>query len=371
VTAIGSSTAGTVFRGSQPNERAGRDLAFAGNIDGDPAGNPDFAVGSPGWDFEVGTIHQVLETRIPAPGECSEDATDGDCEIADLSTGARLLVADTALDPGTTVVFDVDGLVDPTREDPSCPLTTVSAGSCTGESLVGLADFDPEFFLEPILFEIAPELDIPIFPGFEYQIDAQDVLTLKYCDAGFWTDDPASPSVTIDDNRFVLGRLAARATVDRLHLWGVFVEDADCDSARDGGATSCDCDDGDATVWAPPDEARGLVVSRIGASASQIDWNEPGYRGGAPGSVRYDVIRSSAPDDFETTALPVRATCLETNGTDTRAVDPARPANGAAYYYIVRAENGCGAIDPGCCPPGTPGCPQPPETSRDAIACGP
>ncbi len=88
------------------------------------------------------------------------------------------------------------------------------------------------------------------------------------------------------------------------------------------------------------------------------------------GSMRYDVVRSSRPDDFETTGIPVRATCLETDdASDTSAIDDERAPVGAAYYYIVRAENGCEGVDPGCCAPSEPGWPEPPASPRTAIDC--
>jgi hypothetical protein len=60
------------------------------------------------------------------------------------------------------------------------------------------------------------------------------------------------------------------------------------------------------------------------------------------GTTRYDVIRSNAPDDFRRTQSG--ATCVESDdGADTTAVDTAVPAPGGIYFYLVRAENECGA----------------------------
>ena len=60
---------------------------------------------------------------------------------------------------------------------------------------------------------------------------------------------------------------------------------------------------------------------------------------GGPLAPRYDVIRADAPDDFVAGGF-----CVESNdGDDAVATDTAIPAAGAVQYYLVRAENDCGA----------------------------
>jgi hypothetical protein len=56
------------------------------------------------------------------------------------------------------------------------------------------------------------------------------------------------------------------------------------------------------------------------------------------GVVRYDVLRSTDPSDFSAGT----AICLETDDTDTQWIDPAIPAVGTGFYYLVRAVNPCG-----------------------------
>ena len=67
-----------------------------------------------------------------------------------------------------------------------------------------------------------------------------------------------------------------------------------------------------------------------------VVWDAPLNPGGT--GVRYDTIRSGDPTDFGLVA----ATCVESDdGTDTTANDVTVPAPGAAFYYLVRAENNC------------------------------
>ena len=53
-------------------------------------------------------------------------------------------------------------------------------------------------------------------------------------------------------------------------------------------------------------------------------------------AAAYDLIRASTPNGFGA------ATCVETNGSDGDSFEPATPAAGGAFYYLVRAENACG-----------------------------
>jgi len=74
------------------------------------------------------------------------------------------------------------------------------------------------------------------------------------------------------------------------------------------------------------------------ADRATLDWSPPADLGGAVAPV-YDVLRSDSPTDF--TSAPV---CLEADdGADSWAIDPELPPAGSAYYYLVRAENACGA----------------------------
>ena len=65
-----------------------------------------------------------------------------------------------------------------------------------------------------------------------------------------------------------------------------------------------------------------------------MEWNAPAAPGGDPGQLRYDTLRSGAPNAF-----PL---CLESNdGPNTNATDAANPSSGQAFFYLNRARNAC------------------------------
>jgi hypothetical protein len=109
-------------------------------------------------------------------------------------------------------------------------------------------------------------------------------------------------------------------------------QNADGDPAGD----ACDCNAASAVVWAPPGEATTLRLSHDrGTGVSTLTWAAPGFRG-TTAPLLYDVLRSAAPADFVGVA-----TCLESDGTDLTATDPATPESSALRAYLVRAQNGC------------------------------
>ena len=60
---------------------------------------------------------------------------------------------------------------------------------------------------------------------------------------------------------------------------------------------------------------------------------------GGPVSPLYDVVRSESPQDFTGAGF-----CIESDdGADTVAVDADEPVPAGIFYYLVRAENDCGA----------------------------
>jgi hypothetical protein len=86
---------------------------------------------------------------------------------------------------------------------------------------------------------------------------------------------------------------------------------------------------------AAPGEATGLAFS---TDKQTLVWNRPADMGG-PVSPFYDLIRSDSPQGFQAAGV-----CVESDeGADTIAVDPAAPASQGVFYYLVRAENPCGA----------------------------
>lgn len=110
-------------------------------------------------------------------------------------------------------------------------------------------------------------------------------------------------------------------------------EDVDTDGVGD----ACDCAPADPQAWRLP----GEIPIAAFYDTQFLLWLPPSDAGGL--IVQYDVIRSPDPDDFV-----VVATCVESDDSaDTLAFDGQEPPSGSAFYYLVRAENPCGAGSPG------------------------
>ncbi|MCP3980534.1 MAG: hypothetical protein GY716_14625 [bacterium] len=373
---VGGTHAGTVLRGTQANERAGLVMADVGNLDGDADDEQDFTVGSPGWSGEAGTIHQVVETRLPLPGECIE-SSGTDCVAAHVMTGARLKVPTEAMQSGAIVQFEAEGLMAfPVAGHLGC--TNPQPGDCDdGLGLAGVADFNPDVE-EPTLpaLEAPVEIDVPIFSRLEYQLALNEELTLMYCDnAGGWIDDTLAPTAVVSENRHVLGGFAARATVEETRLWAVFFQDQDCDQVQD----SCDCND-DSPAWAPPGPPTDLHYAiNDQTGLGQFRWIVPEFTGGAEGSMQTDFVRSLRPCDFENSPsvdcenddrwTDSMAICIPTNGG--WAVDLEDPAPNETFYYAVRTTNDCNGTGPNCCQPGETDCIPPPPPQRSTLSCAP
>nr|MCU0253129.1 integrin alpha [Acidobacteriota bacterium] len=107
------------------------------------------------------------------------------------------------------------------------------------------------------------------------------------------------------------------------------------DGDGDGHFAGADCDDGNASVWAAPGEAREL---RLGPVSSALSWSAPLDPGGTVAALAYDTLRSGLASDFAGAA-----SCVESDGGDTTSSDTAKPAAGACFFYLVRAQNACPA----------------------------
>ena len=113
--------------------------------------------------------------------------------------------------------------------------------------------------------------------------------------------------------------------------------DADGDGLAPFGSPGCavddatDCDDTNGGVWERPGEPTAL---RSGTTKDALAW-DAAPPGGSSAAPLYDTLRADSPGGFDS------ATCLESGGSDTIASDPAAPAPGAAFYYLVRAVNAC------------------------------
>jgi subtilisin family serine protease len=102
------------------------------------------------------------------------------------------------------------------------------------------------------------------------------------------------------------------------------------DADADGASNLDDCSPVKSDLWAGPSPALDLVgTTDAGATFS---WTAPTDPGAA--AVTYDLLRSTAAADF------TAATCVASGLTSTTATDP-DPAPGI-FYYLVRANNGCG-----------------------------
>jgi hypothetical protein len=109
--------------------------------------------------------------------------------------------------------------------------------------------------------------------------------------------------------------------------------DADADTYGD----ACDCDSTNDQVWARPGEVPGLILNHdLLGGFTTLTWDPPAALGAVAPPV-YDVLRSLSPTDFS-----AAASCLESDSdVDRMAVDADALALGSAFYYLVRAENGC------------------------------
>jgi len=112
----------------------------------------------------------------------------------------------------------------------------------------------------------------------------------------------------------------------------VFSLEADCDG--DGISPLGDCDDLDPLVESIPGDVEGLRFT----DSSTLVWDLPSGTGGDPTALVYDVVRT-----FDVSDFPGTGSCLEPDdGSDTQAIDVTLPAPGIAWFYLVRAQNGCG-----------------------------
>jgi len=105
------------------------------------------------------------------------------------------------------------------------------------------------------------------------------------------------------------------------------------DTDGDGRFSDVDCNDGNSGIWGTPGEVVGLAFQGDGVT---LGWSAPADPGGLPSALLYDTLRSGSPSDFNS------ALCVESNdGGNATAQDPAVPATGALFAYLVRAENAC------------------------------
>jgi hypothetical protein len=95
-----------------------------------------------------------------------------------------------------------------------------------------------------------------------------------------------------------------------------------------------DCLDQDDTIWSVPSSPTSL---RFDSAGDVWEWDAPEESGGIGLTLTYDLLRSSAPDDF------LDAECVASNTGDTWAADDLPPPEaGHVMYYKAVAKNSCG-----------------------------
>jgi len=112
------------------------------------------------------------------------------------------------------------------------------------------------------------------------------------------------------------------------------------DSDSDGVGNGCDCAPGNPEAWDLPGDASGPTLTHAPpgtGGTTTLVWSAPAT-GGLAAGMTYDVLRSAAASDFVGAGV-----CLESDGADLQAADPEAPAPGAILFYVVRAQNACGA----------------------------
>lgn len=105
---------------------------------------------------------------------------------------------------------------------------------------------------------------------------------------------------------------------------------ADTDGDHVGDA--CDCAPSDPTLWSAPGPPGDLYLT--GRATTRVAWSAPS----SPGATadRYDVLRSTSASSF------TAAACVATNQLAVQLDDVSSPSAGQAFFYLVRARNGCG-----------------------------
>jgi len=105
----------------------------------------------------------------------------------------------------------------------------------------------------------------------------------------------------------------------------------DDDDDNDGTDDTMDCSQFDDTLWSVPAPFDTLLLNDPVTTTLVWSLSDPGCI-----NPVYDVLRSTIASDFS------GAVCLETNDTDTTALDSAVLPPDTIFFYLIRAENPCG-----------------------------
>jgi len=131
-------------------------------------------------------------------------------------------------------------------------------------------------------------------------------------------------SLTVPNNQYGWGRVDAYAAIHP-------AADADSDHVAD----ACDCAPSDPSAFDVPDEVKSLVMD---ADRVTVRWEDIAPRFGA-GSV-YDLLKGTL-SDLAATGNITGAACAGTGLTAALFSDPALPAAGEGFYYVVALSNAC------------------------------
>jgi hypothetical protein len=359
VAGVGSVIAGQALTGTQAGEHAGSSIAGAGDLSGD--GRNDFAVGAPERDAEGGTVYMVLRENPPPVGTCGPSG----CQVADLATGAEVDVPAGALE--ASLILTVSGIVDGAALPAPVP---------PGKLFLGAATFTPN---GQVVLPPGATIHIPTAQALFAKRAPSEVLPLFFFDGSGWV--PAGVNGTTGGNPSYPARMAVSATVGVLHVYAVFLNDADGDGIRDeldncptvanpsqldtngdgiGDACQCvsvDCSDGNpctsdscnpasgcfhTIITAPPEAAN------VSAAADKLTftWQAALY------ATSYDVVRgltsalAVGPGAGDEVCFPGLAGAA--------LIDATIPAPGAAFWYVARGVNACGLGPYGQQSDGTP-----------------
>jgi hypothetical protein len=140
---------------------------------------------------------------------------------------------------------------------------------------------------------------------------------------------PRSPWIALAGNNVTETKLRTTGCVDLDDDGYGQANQADCLSPI------ADCNDSNPFAWGTPGEAQNLLFT----SNTTLVWDPPATAGAPLAALLYDTLRSTQPGDFVGAAA-----CLESDaGPDTTASDPASPAVGHGFFYLVRAQTSCPA----------------------------
>jgi hypothetical protein len=105
-------------------------------------------------------------------------------------------------------------------------------------------------------------------------------------------------------------------------------------------ADAADCAELDAGVWAVPGVVAGVSLTKPGGTSVEVSWTSQDAVVG-PSTV-YDLVTGLV-GDLRAVGDYRGASCLQDGQANTPYTDTRpHPATGAAYYYLVRAQNVCG-----------------------------